>query len=532
MKSLADGLMVRRQFWSVQALPTVVFGLGTLWLAFQSGLLGSWWNSEEYSHGPLVLFVLIYLVYRMRDSLPWVPVRLGPGTIIFACVPLLIFLLGAASGIGQLQKYSVWLFAVAMSYASGGFPLLKALAGPLVICFLIIPLPNGMELALTGRLQLVSSEIGVWFIRQLGGVVYLQGNVIDMGTIKLLVDEACSGLRYLYPLMGLGAIAAYLFTAPFWAKVTLFLATIPITIAMNSFRIAVTGLLVENYGTSHTEGFLHFFEGWVVFIAALVVLVLVARGLLLLQKQPPELSQAFPLEPVGRRQNDPSVLSSLPAAQPHPHSIGHWSVCLVLAAIFVAAGAAPALSLRAEVPHDRTSLSEFPLALGGWVGQEHRLPLVMEKVAGATDYYYADYSYQQQRGVNLYLSYYASQTTGKIPHSPLICMPGDGWTIASLDKATVGKAGEEFQVNRLVIIKGQRTLLAYYWLKQGDRNFNHETLARLDLIRSSVLESRTDGGLVRLVAEVLPEETLAEVDHRLVSFAGELTGVIARYVPD
>ncbi len=102
-----------------------------------------------------------------------------------------------------------------MIYASGGFSLLKALAVPLLIDLLIIPLPYGIELALRGSLQLVSSEIGVWFIRQLGGVVYLQGNVIDMGSIKLLVDEACSGLRYLYPRMGLGAIAAYLFSAPF-----------------------------------------------------------------------------------------------------------------------------------------------------------------------------------------------------------------------------------------------------------------------------------------------------------------------------
>lgn len=529
MKSLAGGLVFRQRPWPRQMVPMVALGLSLLWLAFQSGLLEAWLKSDEYSHGPLVLLVLVYIVYRRRHSLPMGSVPSGLAVLVLASAPLLMFLMGAASGIGQLQKYAVWLFVVAMIYASGGFPLLKALTVLLLIGLLVIPLPYGMELALTGHLQLVSSEIGVWFIRELGGVVYLQGNVIDMGSIKLLVDEACSGLRYLYPLMGLGAIAAYLFCAPFWAKLTLFLATIPITIAMNSFRIAVTGLLVENYGASHTEGFLHFFEGWVVFIAALIVLLIVARCLLMLHK-PIKLSNAFSLESVGPAPNAPSAPSSSSANQAdRSRRRGYYVVLLV---IVIAASAAPALNLRAELPADRVPLSEFPLDLGGWIGQEHRLPLVTEEVAGATEYYYADYSYLHKGRVNLYLSYYASQTTGKIPHSPLICMPGDGWTIASLNEVTVGKAGDEFEVNRLVITKAERTLLAYYWLKQGDRNFNDETLARLDLLRSSVLHSRTDGALVRLVAEVLPGETVEEVDHRLLNFAGELTAIIARYVPD
>jgi hypothetical protein len=57
--------------------------------------------------------------------------------------------------------------------------------------------------------------------------VYLEGNVIDLGAYKLQVVEACSGLRYLYPLLGLGFLAAYLFQAPFWQRALVFLSTIP-----------------------------------------------------------------------------------------------------------------------------------------------------------------------------------------------------------------------------------------------------------------------------------------------------------------
>ena len=84
---------------------------------------------------------------------------------------------------------------------------------------------------------------------------------------KLQVVEACSGLRYLYPLMSLGFLAAYLFQAPLWQRALVFLSTIPITIAMNSFRIGMVGVLVDHFGPQQADGFLHMFEGWIIFIA-------------------------------------------------------------------------------------------------------------------------------------------------------------------------------------------------------------------------------------------------------------------------
>lgn len=515
--------------WPSGILPVVLVGSGMLGLMYQSGLLEVWIESDEYSHGPLVLGVLGYIIYCMRGSLPVNERRLSWGMVALACIPLLFFLLGVASGIGQLQKHAVWMFAVLITYASGGVPLLKALAAPLLIALMTIPLPSGLELALTAQLQLMSSEIGVWFIRQFGGVVYLQGNIIDMGSIRLLVDEACSGLRYLYPLLGLAGIAAYLFRAPLWARWTLFLAAVPITILMNSFRIGITGILVEHHGLAHTEGFLHFFEGWIVFLAALMVLILFARLLLAIKGGPFGLMDAFSLHSEAHRVAQASPTSRTGGGEPRQRRALHAVLAFIVAALMIA----PVVSLRAEIEPERMSLSGFPLSLGGWIAQEHRLPLIIEEVAGATDYYYADFSSPADGRVNLYLSYYASQRGGKIPHSPIVCMPGDGWTIASLNPVNIANAARQpFEANRLVITKGRRTILAYYWLKQGDNNFRQDSLARLDLVRSSISEKRTDGGLIRLLAELRPGETMTDVDQRLVKFAGELTQVLSNFVPD
>ena len=114
-----------------------------------------------------------------------------------------------------------------------------------ILLFFMVPLPHFLYNSLSAELQLVSSRLGVGFIRLFSIPVFLEGNVIDLGNYKLQVVEACSGLRYLFPLTALGFIAAVIFKVALWKKVVLFLSTIPITVLMNSFRIGVIGVLVE-----------------------------------------------------------------------------------------------------------------------------------------------------------------------------------------------------------------------------------------------------------------------------------------------
>jgi hypothetical protein len=71
-----------------------------------------------------------------------------------------------------------------------------------------------------------------------------------------------------------------------WHRIILFVSTIPITIAMNSFRIAVIGVLVNQFGIAQAEGFLHFFEGWIIFVACIVLLYFLAFLLQRLSAKP------------------------------------------------------------------------------------------------------------------------------------------------------------------------------------------------------------------------------------------------------
>ena len=103
---------------------------------------------------------------------------------------------------------------------------------------------------------------------------YREGNVIDLGFTQLQVVEACSGLRYLIPIMVLSLLLAYFFRAHLWKRIVLFVSSIPLAIVVNSLRIALTGILSSIWGAKVAEGFFHGFSGWLIFLFALAFLLL------------------------------------------------------------------------------------------------------------------------------------------------------------------------------------------------------------------------------------------------------------------
>lgn len=498
--------------------------LSVTWLLYEAGLLNLWIEDEEYGHGLMVAGLLGYILFQNRnklainiDSANW------HGILICFCA-LTIYVVGDIASIAQVKMYSIWIFAIGIVFSFGGWKLFKQLLIPLLIIFLLIPLPGILGPFLTQELQLISSKIGVWVIRLFGGIVYLQGNIIDMGDVKLLVAEACAGLRYLFPLMSIGAIAAYLMKAPYWMRWLIFIATIPVTVFMNSFRIGVTGLLTEAYGSGHTEGFLHFFEGWVVFVASLLILVIITWLLTRIMEGTPSLNNVF------------SIYNILPGREESKTEI-NWqkkpAILFSVVSIGLAVLISSALFERKAAFVESKPLSLFPSKIGEWKANESRLPPTIEAVAGASDYYYGDYTSVLNKKVNVYIAFYKDQKNGAAPHSPKVCIPGDGWKITSdTEVKIVDVRGIKYKVSRLLIKKGKHQIVTYYWLKQGKHIFSQQFFARLNLLWFAITENRSDAALIRLVSEVNEGEDIVSVDKRLQEMSTGLLSVLNEYVPD
>ena len=394
--------------------------------------------------------------------------------------------------------------------------------GPVVLLAFVLPLPNFLYWPLSLKFQLWSSELGVGLLSFLGVPVFLDGNIIDLGTYKLHVAEACSGLRYLFPLMSFGFLFALLYKGPTWHKVVLVLATLPLTILMNALRIALTGILVSTYGTEQAEGFLHFFEGWAVFLVCVLALYGLAT---LLQRSAPTPQPIY-----GMIESDLSVLKrELGKIREIPATRSLITVSLLLLCSGLLWQTLPA---RAAVELKRDVLAHFPLELGDWRGKRQLLDPEMEKALSADDYLVASYA-GQETAVNLLVVYFASQQQGNSIHSPAVCLPAGGWEVSTWKPVDTGlrtDGGQSLQVNRAVIQKGTERQLVYYWFEQRGRSVTNDYAAKVLTAWDLIRRGRTDGALIRVITPIANGGDAA-ADRRLRAFLGDMLPVLPKYVP-
>ena len=521
------------EFKGFQGSSSVVWGvlgaglvalLGFLYRDSLSYLFQQWMENEDYGHGIFVPFIALALIWWRREHIvaaglapTWwgiLPVTLGLG----------LFVVGELATLYFLQHLSFWLVLTGLIFSIAGFPAMRRMVFPLGYLLVMIPPPHMLQQSLSSSLQLVSSALGVGFLQLIGITAFREGNVIDLGPIQLQVVEACSGLRYLFPLMALTLLCAYLFQDRMWKRMVLVASAIPLAVLLNGLRIGLIGVLVEHFGKGAAEGFMHAFEGWFLFVLSIALLGL---ELWLLGKIDSSKSSIASPFATGRTSAVSFPFPALP-------SIGGpvlTCVALLIATTVISFQVAG----RGESPPLRQSFLEFPMQLAEWHGE----PIAMEReyvdALRFDDYLLANYL-GPGGPINVYAAYYRSQKSGQATHSPKTCIPGGGWEIMSFDEVVVPAAGQgsdsRLLANRVLIQKGEQKQVVLYWFKQRNRLVTSEYLVKLFLLWDSLTIKRSDGALIRLVASVQPGETEKAADQRVMQMAAAVHPLLPAYVPD
>ncbi len=527
----------RRAFGAAGPL-LLALGLAGAVAVFWSGFvsLGNAWTAPEYSHGPLIPVLSGYLFLRQLKTVPPVPDSAPkarrtrwPGVLVMA-VALAVATGGNLARIPDIVTYAMILWIYGLVLVTFGWRRGRQFWPPVLHLVFMLPLPAILYWQLSIKLQFISSELGVALIRAMDIPVFLDGNVIDLGVYKLQVAEACSGLRYLFPVMSFSYIFSVLYRGPVWHKAVLLLSAAPITVLMNSFRIGMIGVLVDNYGIEQAEGFLHYFEGWVIFIACVAILFGLARAMQWIARDRRPLGEALDLDVNGLGEQ---ARRALDVRASGGMIVAALATFLVGAALHLAPERA-----AADVPRDPLVL--FPRALDGWSGAaQRRLEPQIEAVLGADDYLSIGYaSAQHAQPVDLFIAYYEKQTEGSGIHSPQVCIPAGGWEMSRIDDVTVQVMGEGglpvgMPVNRAIIQRGLERQLVYYWFEQRGRQVTSDYMAKATTILDSITRGRSDGALVRLITPIgTGAGAEAAADARLRDFLGEMTDVLPRFVPE
>ncbi|MSR15860.1 MAG: VPLPA-CTERM-specific exosortase XrtD [Gammaproteobacteria bacterium] len=496
---------------------------------FRDGLekmYGTWIGAPEYSHGILIPFITTYLVWQRTDELKRLRFKGNWAGVACVAIGMAVFVAGELSAIYTLGQYAFLIVLLGLMLSLMGMAPFRMIAVPLLILAFMIPLPAFLYNNLSAKLQLLSSEIGVWVIRLFDISVYLEGSVIDLGSFKLQVVEACNGLRYLFPLMTLGFIVGYLYRAEFWKRAVVFLSTIPITVLMNSFRIGVIGVLVNRWGQSMAEGFLHDFEGWVTFMTCFGVLFVEMWLLMRITGDRRPLSTVFGLDALPM--SNSASTSTRAREIPKPFALAVSVITITLISSLV-------MPERSEIAPQRTAFSEFPLAIREWEGQGDTLEQIYVDALKFTDYALINYKDSDDNVVNFYTAYYDSQRKGQSVHSPRSCLPGGGWEIQSLTQVALPEAlvnGQPLQVNRALISYGEQKQLVYYWFQQRGRSITNEYLVKWYIFWDAITRNRTDGSLIRLTISLRPNAKIADLDNALARFAAAISDPLNDYIPN
>jgi exosortase len=233
-----------------------------------------------YSHGFLIPWVSLFLIYRRRKELISTPQLNNVAGIFLVAFGLLVHLVALRWGVNFISGFSLIVVLFGLFLALWGVEATRKNTFPLSFLVFMIPLPKVAIISISFKLKIMAAQLSTNIINAFGIPALRQGSIVQLPNTALTIGDPCSGLRSLISLLALGALYAYLSKLNRIKKVILFLSAVPIAIIANIVRIVLLLLVAYVYGSEVATGKFHDFSGLLVFVIALIGLMIIGRFLL------------------------------------------------------------------------------------------------------------------------------------------------------------------------------------------------------------------------------------------------------------
>lgn len=249
---------------AVLALLVALYGGTSLDLA------KDWWNDPNASHGLLVPPLAAYVAWQRRQLTLSLPVKPDLGGVFWIAAGCLIFLVGKLGAEFFLSRISLVIVLAGFVYTFWGRARLRTLAFPLLLLGTMVPMPVILYNSLAQPLQLFASFTATRLAQIFGVAVYQDGNVIQLATTTLGVEEACSGLRSMSALVIMALLLGFTMCRRYLVRILLLALALPIAIFVNVVRVSGTAILAD-YNADLAMGYYHGFSGWVIFLLGIAL---------------------------------------------------------------------------------------------------------------------------------------------------------------------------------------------------------------------------------------------------------------------
>ncbi|KXU34179.1 hypothetical protein AXK12_07845 [Cephaloticoccus capnophilus] len=293
---------------------------------------------------------------------------------------------------------------------------------------LCAPIPPGTYSRLIVALQLMVTEHVITALHLLGIIATQQGNIIELATTQVGIEEACSGVRSLISCVFAGFFFSASLVRQTWARVLIIGLSAPLALVMNFLR-SLTLTLMANAEMDIT-GTLHDVTGF----AVLGITAALLSGLAILLDRPGPEALADSEKPSSEAAPARDKPARTPRLFPKLDSLGLASglglTCLLVLGFIL-------LTRAPEESAQQPDLLELlPSRAAGW--QVNANPKLYQFSGVLQTENLAERTYRKRTEdgrdlqITIYLAYWEPGSTSVSQvamHTPDACWPGAGWTL-------------------------------------------------------------------------------------------------------
>lgn len=451
----------------------IVAGFALLAVCFwwTSGWMITRWESDAgyYSHGWLVLPVSVVLLWLNRKQLAACPRKPNLWGLVIVAPALLLHIVGVGLIAGVISGIALIGLLAGLVLTLFGWRMLKLTWFPIMFLIFMVPIPAVVVEKISFNMKLMAAMVATKVIDFMGLVVVRDGSIIHLPASeyiphyqRLVVDDVCSGLKYLISLTAFGALYAYIAQVKYRAKAFLFVLSVPISFVANVLRVILMVLVAYRWGVEKVEGRIHDFFGIMLFVVAFVFLFLMEWFLRRFCR-------------MGRDEEgeaEKSVAQAPPVAPDigiyvQPSRALQWALLAILTVT-----AAASVYLYRPLPAVSVSdvLNKIPLKFDAWSGEKSTISDYEMGILGTRDVLIINYTRQDNKQVR-FLVVMARQTR-KRTHPPEQCYRGEGYRRRAgrdiVREVSGGTAGLRIPMRELLFEKGSARRVVWYFFKCGN----------------------------------------------------------------
>ena len=393
--------------------------IGVLFIVVQLPVLADWWgiwNEKDsyYSHGPLVPFLALFLLWINRKIIAQTPIKPSWYGLLILAVGAPVHSVAMLMEVRMLYMltFFITLFGILLLFL--GWRMVKVVAVPVLFLVTMMPIASGIIDSLTANAQLVSATVATKFLQFTGYDVTQYGNIIrgDGLPDDLRVASPCSGLRLLISLVTFSWFFTCLIVAPRWKKAVIFLMSFPLAVFINSLRITMIGYVGFWIGTVEAMHTFHDYSGYIGLGVCFFILFGIARLLRCME--------------LDSSREPKYVLESKHDNTKTPTNAKFVSAVIILAALAYVGNAVQPLY---RLPKGQINRAAIPLKFGIWSGTNSDIDDETKAALEKGDLLNRRYVDDLGRPVQVFLDVGGAGGDLSAFHDPHLCMTGSGNTI-------------------------------------------------------------------------------------------------------